>query len=111
MAKDFAKAFYRSKAWASAREAAIIRAKGMCEMPGCYKPAEEVHHIIELTPDNIDDPEISLNQDNLMCLCRGCHFRIHEGDRHKSKGKAIVFVNGRPVETTKLKELSSKGPL
>lgn len=111
MAKDFSKAFYRSKAWAKVREAAIVRAKGMCEMPGCYKPAEEVHHIIELTPENINDPDISLNQDNLMCLCRDCHFRIHEADRHKSKCKAIVFINGRPVETTKLKEETSKAPL
>lgn len=110
MAKDFAKAFYRSKAWASARRAALIRAKGMCEMPGCYKPAEEVHHIIELTPDNIDDPEISLSLDNLLCLCRDCHFRIHEDDRHKSKCKTIVFVDGRPVEAIRLKEESSKAP-
>ena len=42
-----------------------------------YRPAEEVHHIIKLTPANIDDPEISLNLDNLVSLCHDCHAKRH----------------------------------
>lgn len=36
-----------------------------------------MHHIIHLTPDNVNNPEISLNQDNLMLLCNECHNKIH----------------------------------
>ena len=37
----------------------------------------EVHHIIYLTPENVTDPEISLNQDNLLLLCNECHNKKH----------------------------------
>lgn len=77
MAKAFAKSFYNSKEWEKARQAALIRDKGLCQYPGCFRPAEEVHHIRELTMSNIDDPEITLSLDNLMCVCKDCHFRIH----------------------------------
>lgn len=33
----------------------------------------QVHHIIPLTPENVDDPDISLNEDNFMLLCLVCH--------------------------------------
>lgn len=77
MAKPFAKKLYHSKKWQKVRAAAIIRDKGMCQYPGCNRPAEEVHHIIELTPANIDDPAVALAMDNLMSVCRDCHFKIH----------------------------------
>lgn len=77
MAKAFAKAFYNSKEWEKVRQAALIRDHGLCQYPGCYHPAEEVHHIKELTPNNIDDPRITMSLDNLMCVCRDCHFKIH----------------------------------
>ena len=32
-----------------------------------------MHHIIELTPQNIHDNNVSLNPDNLMSLCWRCH--------------------------------------
>lgn len=53
---------------------------GLCE--DCYKkgkitPAEEVHHIRFLTPQNINDPNVTLNWKNLVALCRECHRRRH----------------------------------
>lgn len=36
-----------------------------------------MHHIIELTPDNINNPNVSLNPRNLMLLCNDCHNRMH----------------------------------
>lgn len=80
MAREFARQFYKSAAWQQARKLALIRDHGMCQTPGCFMPAEEVHHIIELTPNNISDPRIALNLDNLKCLCRECHMRIHRGE-------------------------------
>ena len=48
-----------------------------CLAKGRYTPAEEVHHIIELTPENIHSPSVSLNPDNLVSLCRECHKARH----------------------------------
>lgn len=80
MAREFARRFYKSAAWQQARRLALIRDHGLCRTPGCYMPAEEVHHIVELTPTNIGDPRISLSLDNLQSLCRECHMRIHRGE-------------------------------
>jgi 5-methylcytosine-specific restriction endonuclease McrA len=85
MAKEFARQFYKSAAWQQARELALIRDHGLCQTPGCYMPAEEVHHIIELTPMNINDPKVALCQDNLTCLCRGCHMKIHRGNEPEKR--------------------------
>lgn len=78
--KPFARRFYSSKAWQRTR-AAYAKSRGnLCEIclsKGLFNPCEIVHHKIELTPDNIDDPDITLNWDNLQCVCRDCHADIH----------------------------------
>ena len=71
MAKEFAKQFYKSKAWRNTRAYVLRRDLFCCH--DCGDRATEVHHIIELDPDNINDPNISLNPDNLMSLCGICH--------------------------------------
>lgn len=56
---------------------------GLCEKclkEGRYEPGEIVHHKIHLTPQNINDPSISLNWDNLELLCR-----LHHGDEHSKR--------------------------
>lgn len=73
MAKPFARSFYASKAWRAARQQALRRDSYTCCMCGGH--ATEVHHIIELTPENIADPRIALNVDNLQSLCHDCHTR------------------------------------
>ena len=73
MAKDWAKAFYNSREWHVARRITLRRDHYTCH--DCEGRAEEVHHITELTPENIHDRMISLNPDNLMCLCHDCHTR------------------------------------
>ena len=83
MARDFAKAFYNSKAWLDTRQWVLHR-DGMicreCIKRGRVVPAAEVHHIIHLTPDNICDTSITMNMDNLVSLCRDCHFEEHRGE-------------------------------
>ena len=79
--KDFARGFYRTKAWKDIRELAMARDSRLCQdclIHGRITPAEEVHHIKELTPQNINDPEIALNLSNLVCLCRECHKARHK---------------------------------
>lgn len=77
MAKDFAKAFYKSRAWREVRWQALRRDHFQCVQ--CGDIAEEVDHIIELTPENIDDPRIALSLENLQSLCHDCHTRKTKG--------------------------------
>lgn len=45
---------------------------------GLYTPGEIVHHVINLTPENINDPNVALNFDNLRLVCRRCHAEEHK---------------------------------
>lgn len=38
-----------------------------------------MHHKIHITPDNINDPNITLDWNNLQLVCRDCHAEIHAG--------------------------------
>ena len=81
MAKEFARKFYSSKAWQECRNEYMKRAHYLCEnclRKGIYKPAEIVHHIIEIDPVTIERPEIALNFDNLEAVCRECHNEYHD---------------------------------
>lgn len=74
--------FYRSDVWKIARAIKIANACGMCEE--CGAVGTEVHHIIHLTPENVSDPSIATNQENLKLLCNECHNKVHgrfEGKR------------------------------
>ncbi len=53
------------------------------------------HHIQELTDDNIQNPDIALNEDNLILLCRVCHNRQHSDSEVLAPG--LYFdENGMP---------------
>ena len=102
MAKQFSKSFYNSKEWQAVRDGAMMRDKYLCVK--CGAPAEEVHHIIHLTPENIWDPKISLNPDNLICLCKDCHFKEHykdKGSGHLKKNNPLPEIifddDGNPI--------------
>ena len=82
--QDFAKKFYLSQRWRDMREYAFKRDFGLCVK--CGAPGEIVHHKIHLTPQNIDDPFISLNEENLVTLCRDCHAIEHNGGPATAEG-------------------------
>jgi 5-methylcytosine-specific restriction endonuclease McrA len=77
MAKQWAEKFYHSIQWKRVRAEVLHANHYTCS--NCYDRGSEVHHIIELTPDNIDDENISLNPSNLKCLCGRCHKKITQG--------------------------------
>ena len=74
------RSFLGSEAWQKFRML-IINQRGLkCEHCGklVAKASElTLHHIIELTPENVCDANISLNPDNVMVLHLDCHNRIH----------------------------------
>ena len=83
--QSWAEAFYKSGAWQKCRAVAIRRDSFLCQdclKAGKITPAEEVHHIKELTRENIGDAAVTLNLDNLVSLCRKCH-----GARHGTRQK------------------------
>lgn len=80
MAKEFSMAFYKSKQWVNARNAYMNSVRGWCEeclKHGMFNRAEIVHHIIELTPENINDPRVNCSFENLKAVCRECHAKEH----------------------------------
>ncbi|MCI1244389.1 MAG: HNH endonuclease [Bacilli bacterium] len=80
---DIIERFYRSDAWQKARLERILLANGRCEK--CGRVGQEVHHKIKLTPMNVLDPNISLNQDNLILLCKECHNEEHNRFQKESE--------------------------
>lgn len=76
MAKKFSDRFYHSKEWKACRKSFIaLRVTidgGMCQH--CKQELGYiVDHAVELNPDNINDPDIALNNKNLQFLCLACH--------------------------------------
>ncbi len=78
--KAWAKAFYHSAAWLACRDSYITSVDGLCErhlQRGQVVPGYIVHHKVELSPANINDPSITLSHDNLEYLCLDCHNAEH----------------------------------
>lgn len=93
--REFAKDFYNSKPWRELRAYVYKRDCGLCVR--CGAPGEIVHHKIHLTPKNINNPSIALNEDNLELLCRNCHAIEHEGAL--AVDRELMFdVNGNLVK-------------
>ena len=74
-------AFYTSWTWRKCRTAFAkskgnlcerCRARGIIEAGSKERPLE-VHHKVPLTADNIHDPEVTTNWENLELLCKNCH--------------------------------------
>jgi Restriction endonuclease len=97
VARDFAKKFYNSRLWKdNVRPYIIKRDNYKCKQCGSSIDLE-VHHIIHLSPDNINDPNITVNERNLITLCRDCHFKVHEQDKIKgivNKNKFNIVDEG-----------------
>ena len=96
MHNQFANAFYRSRIWRNCRDE-YARARGnLCERclaRGLIVPGVEVHHRIRLTPENLSDPAITTNWDNLELLCPSCHDAEHrrEADARTDKNGHVVL--------------------
>lgn len=88
MAREFAKKFYNSKAWIKCRESYKKSKYGLCER--CSQPGDEVHHKIHISPDNINNPDVTLNWNNLELLCMSCH-SIHHMSKYSPVREDVMF--------------------
>ena len=78
--KPYAEKFYKSTAWQECRTAYAKSVGGLCERcmkKGIFSAGEIVHHMKEINPQNINDPMITLDWNNLELVCRDCHADIH----------------------------------
>ncbi len=91
--------FYCSKAWVDLAYLLKIQRGGKCERCGFTAATKEewpyliAHHKIELTEENVDDPDISLNPDRVEIICMDCHNKDHRRFGHSKK---VYIVWGAP---------------
>lgn len=93
--KDFAERFYKSKAWQRNRDSYAKSVHGLCEdclALGEVVPGEIVHHLEELTPENINDPAVAMAWSNLRLVCRNHHAVWHKQKRNR---RYTVDASGR----------------
>lgn len=102
MAKEFAKKFYKSKEWIKCRDGFIKSVYGLCNR--CGNSGLIVHHKEILTPNNINDPNVSLNWDKLEYLCLDCHNKEHMGKYKEVIREGLKFnENGEVVKNDQVK--------
>lgn len=96
--KPYAEKFYKSIIWQNTRNAYAKSVGGLCEIclsKGLYVPGEIVHHKVHITPDNINDPNITLDWNNLQLVCRDCHSLIHDRSMKRYKVDELGRVSAR----------------
>lgn len=78
--KDYAEKFYGGQRWKETRRAFIAERTaidgGLCQI--CRERLGFiVHHAVEISPENINDPAVTLSHANLRYVCFECHNREH----------------------------------
>ena len=107
--------FYGGEMWQKFRML-IINQRGLkCEYCGeLVARASDLtlHHIKELTPENVHDTSISLNPDNVMVVHFNCHNHIHNRFGYQSE-RGVYIVFGPPLsgKKTYVKEHMNRGDL
>jgi 5-methylcytosine-specific restriction endonuclease McrA len=72
--------FYNSSKWRRFQKYIRTKRYGICET--CGNAGWEVHHIVPLTLNNVDDDEIAIGEDNVQLLCTSCHNAKREEESH-----------------------------
>lgn len=96
--KEYAKSFYSSKTWQRCREGYKKSVGGLCERclkQGRYTPGVIVHHKVHISPENIDDPNVTLDWRNLELVCRDCHAVEHGAAEHRYEADALGRISAR----------------
>lgn len=107
--------FYTSKPWRDLSYRLKIE-RGKCERCGWAPITKDDwqyligHHRKELTDENVDNPQISLNPDNIEIVCHTCHDKQH----HRFSGrKEVKIVWGCPLsgKTTLVRQMMEYGDI
>lgn len=105
--------FYCRKPWRDLSYSLKIEANGKCNR--CKESILDfkyliAHHKVELTEDNVDEPNISLNPKLIEIICHQCHNKEH---RRFGNKKNVYIVYGSPLsgKTTLVKEIMNYGDI
>lgn len=95
-----AHSLYTSREWAELKARLLLERGDICEC-GCgqrFMGSWDCipHHVIELTDENVNDWDISLNPDNIRLVRHSCHNRIHERFGGGAYRK-VYLVTGSPA--------------
>lgn len=113
--------FYKSDAWIKLLQ--VIKSERIndngdliCEY--CGEPIVRKydcigHHTIELTEENVNDAEISLNPSLVQLVHHKCHNRIHDKLAYREDIRRIYLVYGSPLsgKSTWVNEVKNDGDL
>ena len=94
-------AFYVSWTWRRCRKAFLEFKGNLCEEclkkgiinPGTKEQPLEVHHKIPLTEENIKDPSITLNWDNMEATCK----KHHDMKKNRKEKRWKVGPDGKVI--------------
>ena len=111
--------FYKSKQWEELRTRLMlerVNEHGELTCEHCGKPITKAydcigHHKNELTEENVNDFNISLNSDNVQLIHFRCHNLIHQ--RFEGFYQSVYLVYGAPCsgKTTWVKEVANDDDL
>ena len=111
--------FYHGKEWRKLVEAIRLERVNedgqlICEY--CGKPIVRKydaigHHKVELTEENVNDFEVSLNPDNVVMVHHACHNRIHDKLGYSRREVYLVYGPPRAGKTTWVRENMTEGDL
>lgn len=108
-------AFYCRKDYLDLAQACKIKSGGVCAKCGGVFDISELrpHHKVELTLDNIDDVNITLNPDNIEVLCHDCHNAAHKRFGYAVGAKHVYLVYGSPCagKTTYVNGVATRNDL
>lgn len=108
-------AFYCRKDYLDLAQACKIKSGGICaKCGGVFDIAElRPHHKVELTLDNIDDVNVTLNPDNIEVLCHDCHNAVHKRFGYAVGAKHVYLVYGSPCagKTTYVNSVATRNDL
>ena len=99
MSYGIRKDFYHSKVWNQVRKNIWLKQNLLCAIcskpvyvdgisdyiPKEYRRTGIVHHIEHLDNINVYDDNITLNENNLIGVCKDCHEELHHQDIAKRK--------------------------
>lgn len=115
MSLDPIHAFYCRKEYLDLAQMCKVRSGGICaRCGGVFEIADlRPHHIVELTLDNIDDVNITLNPANIEVLCHDCHNQTHNRFGYAVGAKRVYLVHGAPFagKTTYVSAVATRNDL
>lgn len=108
-------AFYCRKDYLDLAQTCKIKSGGVCAKCGGVFDISELrpHHKVELTLDNIDDVNVTLNPDNIEVLCHDCHNAAHKRFGYAVGAKHVYLVYGSPCagKTTYVNSVATRNDL